>query len=143
MLTPTENPARPRRHRTRQRERLLELLRETDSHPTAAELFETARPEFPNLSLGTVYRNLEVLVGEGQIEAVPAASGPVRYDGNPVPHHHFVCEHCGAIHDVELPLPSELADQLERKYELHAERARIRFSGLCHACSDRPVPAND
>ena len=139
MSVPIENPARPRRHRTRQRERLLELLRDTDRHPTAAELYETARPEFPNLSLGTVYRNLEVLVSEGLIEAVPAASGPMRYDGNAVPHHHFVCEGCGDIHDVELPLPnelaSELADQLHRKYELRAERARIHFSGLCHACS--------
>jgi Fe2+ or Zn2+ uptake regulation protein len=130
------NTPRPRRHKTRQRERLLELLRSSLAHPTAAELHDAARPEFPALSLATVYRNLDVLISEGMIEAVPCEGGATRYDGNPVPHHHFVCDGCGAIEDVEITLPGELSSRLERKYRLHAQRTRVRFFGLCHTCSD-------
>ena len=139
MKTP-EPAVRPRRHRTRQRERLLELLRASEDHPTAAELYQAAQRELPNLSLGTVYRNLDVLVSEGLIEAVPCEGGAARYDGNPEPHHHFICEQCGHILDVEVTLPDELQRSLRRKYRLRAERARVRFFGLCEPCSDRSQP---
>ncbi len=92
--------------------------------------------DFPRHSLGTVYRNLDVLVSEGQIEAVPCDNGPVRYDGNPDPHHHFVCERCGEIEDLELPLPTGLLTRLHRKHGLAARRVRIDFYGLCRECTD-------
>ena len=133
--TPSSTPAR--RNRTVQRERLLEMLRSTDAHPTAADLFEGLRAEFPRISLGTVYRNLEVLVCEGQIEQVPSRAGVMRYDANPKPHHHFVCESCGEIRDLDLRLPPSLATRLERRYRLHAERIRADFFGLCPRCSGR------
>lgn len=113
------------------------MLRSTDAHPTAADLFEGLRAEFPRISLATVYRNLEVLVCEGAIEQVPSSSGVMRYDANPVPHHHFVCEDCGDIRDLELRLPRSLLQRLERRYRLRAERVRADFFGLCPACSDR------
>jgi Fe2+ or Zn2+ uptake regulation protein len=125
-----------RRNHSWQRQRLLELLRSTDSHPTAASLHVALRVDFPRLSLGTVYRNLDVLVSEGEIEAVPSGGGVVRYDGNPVPHHHFVCEHCGEIEDLELPLPRGLLTRLQRRHGLTPRRVRIDFYGLCRACSD-------
>jgi Fe2+ or Zn2+ uptake regulation protein len=62
----------------------------------------------------------------------------MRYDGNTDPHHHFVCERCGAIQDVDLALPEELHQRLRRKYRLSADRARIDFYGLCSGCSDPP-----
>jgi Fe2+ or Zn2+ uptake regulation protein len=126
-----------RRNRTVQRERLLEILRSTDTHPSAADLFEGLRAEFPRISLGTVYRNLEVLVCEGSIEQVPSRSGVMRYDANPRPHHHFVCESCGDIRDLDIRLPRALAARLERRYKLRAERIRADFFGLCESCSDR------
>jgi Fe2+ or Zn2+ uptake regulation protein len=131
-----DEPSRPRRHRTRQRERLLELLCASRSHPTAAELYEAAHHEFPSLSLATVYRNLEVLISEGLAEAVPCEGGAMRYDGNPKPHHHFVCETCGSIQDVEIALPDELHLSLARGYDLRAGRTRVHFYGLCQTCSD-------
>lgn len=129
-----------RRHRSRQRELLLAKLRGSDSHPTAAELFESLRPELPSLSLGTVYRNLKVLVAEGLIEAVASEHGAMRYDGNTHPHHHFICESCGAIQDLDLRLPPELERRLRRRYRLRPHRAHIQFFGLCRPCgagSDR------
>ena len=126
-----------RRNRTVQRERLLEMLRSTDTHPTAANLFEGLRGEFPRLSRGTVYRNLEVLVCEGVVEQVPSRSGVMRYDGNPRPHHHFVCDACGDIRDLDIQLPQALATRLQRRYKLRADRVRADFFGLCEACRGR------
>lgn len=131
-------PARPlRRNRTRQRERLLELLRATEAHPTAAWLHARMLREFPQLSLGTVYRNLEVLVGEGAIDEVPVPGGPSRYDSKTAAHHHFTCEKCGRIDDLELSLSQDLRQRVRRKYKLAPRRFRIDFYGLCRACTAR------
>jgi Fe2+ or Zn2+ uptake regulation protein len=133
-----ESTEAPRRNRTRQREQLLAWLRRCDAHPTAAELHAALRPSCPRLSLGTVYRNLEVLVQEGEIEAVPCESGALRYDGNPAPHHHFTCERCGSIQDIALAAPRALGRRLEQHYALRAHRIRIDFIGLCARCADHP-----
>lgn len=124
-----------RRHRSRQRERILAWLRETDTHPTAAEIHDALRPRMQGLSLGTVYRNLDVLVAEGEIEEVPSALGATRYDGNVRPHHHFHCERCGRIVDLALPVPRGLTRRLEREQGLRASRVRISCFGLCATCA--------
>jgi Fe2+ or Zn2+ uptake regulation protein len=133
-VKPSPPESAPRRHQTRQRARILEWLRLTESHPTAAQTHEALMRELPNLSLGTVYRNLEVLVSEGLVDEVPSAGGGVRYDGNPKPHHHFICDACGAIDDLHLQAPPELARKLRRARGLTARRIRIDFFGLCEAC---------
>lgn len=135
---PTPPSQRPRRrNRTRQRTRLIEVLRESDAHPTAAQLYEALLPEFPQLSLGTVYRNLEVLKAEGKLDEVPTRGPALRYDGNLEPHHHFVCEGCGTIQDIALREPRALRAGLRRKYRLRARGLRVTFYGLCEECSDR------
>lgn len=139
----SEPPPPRRRNRTRQRERMLELLRETDRHPTAAAIHDALCAEFPSLSLGTVYRNLEVLAGLGHIREVPVPNGATRYDGKTALHHHFVCEVCDAIQDVEIRMPSGIEERVRRKYRLRPERFRIDFYGLCHDCVDRgSTPSN-
>ena len=114
---------------------MLEWLRATDSHPTAAEVHGALVPEMPELSLGTVYRNLEVLVGQGLIVPVARPGGPARYDGNTAPHHHFVCDGCGSITDVDMKEPRGLRRRLAERYDLHANRVAIDFHGLCPGCS--------
>ncbi len=116
---------------------MFELLGTTREHPTAARVHETLQEELPRLSLGTVYRNLEILVSEGKIEAVSTPHGPTRYDGNPSPHHHFICEGCGGIEDIELRLPAGLTERVRRKYRVTATRVRVDFYGLCRSCTDR------
>ena len=133
-VTQTPPEPVPRRHQTRQRARILAWLRATDSHPTALQTHEALVRELPNLSLGTVYRNLEVLVSEGAIDEVASAGAGVRYDGNPKPHHHFICESCGAIDDLHLQAPPELARKLRRARGRTARRIRIDFYGLCETC---------
>jgi Fe2+ or Zn2+ uptake regulation protein len=116
------------------------LLSESREHPTAGHTHEALRREFPRVSLGTVYRNLEILASEGRIEAVPTPYGPTRYDGNVSPHHHFICEGCGEIEDIELRLPDELTARVRRKYRLRPTRLRIDFYGLCRSCAGRSSP---
>ena len=132
----TSSPARhPRRHRSEQRERILAWLRQTDAHPTALQVHEALAGELPQLSLGTVYRNLEVLVAAGEVEEVLVPGGPARYDARLSPHHHFVCTGCGRILDLELPVPRGLARRLADAHGLRAERVRISFHGPCADCA--------
>ncbi len=131
---PLNSTAPPRRHRSRQRERILEWVRETDSHPTAAEIHDALRSELTTLSLGTVYRNLEVLVGDGDLDEVAGLVGATRYDGNLCPHHHFNCERCGRILDVDLPPPRGLSGRVERDLGVRPTRIRISFFGFCDEC---------
>jgi len=132
--TPQDVMATPRRKRSRQRECMLEWLRETDSHPTAAEIHTRLLPEMPSLSLATVYRNLEVLVSDGDLDEVQSRIGAARYDGNLEPHHHFNCERCGRILDIDLPTPQGLAKRLSDAHGLASKRVRMSFFGLCRDC---------
>ena len=101
-LPPARTEPRRRNH-SRQREEILARLRSDPSHPTAAQLHGALQRELPKLSLGTVYRNLEILVADGAVRTVRGAPGGTRYDGNAGPHDHFICERCRSITDV---LPS-------------------------------------
>ncbi|MEE8558986.1 MAG: transcriptional repressor [Myxococcota bacterium] len=128
--------ASTRRNWSRQRTRILELVRASPEHPTAARVHGALRGLDPHLSLGTVYRNLEILSAQGEIRAVPTPNGSTRYDGNPKPHHHFTCEACGEIVDVDLRLPAGLTTRVRRRYGVKPTRFRIDFYGLCGSCTD-------
>jgi len=88
----------------------------------------------PSLSLGTVYRNLEILVADGEIGEVHCGMRASRYDGDLRPHHHFNCESCGRILDVELPVPRGLSRRLTIDHGLILTRMQINFFGLCSDC---------
>ncbi len=122
---------------SRQRQRILELLHSTAEHPTAAWIYDRLKDEFPRLSLGNVYRNLHILVEQGLIERIEGGSTFDRYEAVGNPHCHLVCERCGAIVDLQLPL--EAIDHLTRKLNEtephHATRARLEFFGLCANCA--------
>jgi len=122
------------RRNTRQRQAILEELREMRSHPTAGELYRSVRQRLPRISLGTVYRNLDILAETGQVVKLASADQEARYDGNPAPHAHLQCEACGRIEDVELVVPAlaELA-----RSEIHGYRIStysLLFAGMCPAC---------
>lgn len=138
LPTPPHTAQARRRNRSLQRARLLEWLRGTDSHPTAAEIHAALLPGNPRLSLATVYRNLEVLLADGSIDAVAGAGPATRYDANPEPHHHFVCESCGRIRDLYGPRPRNLARRLAREEGLRARRVRLDFYGSCPECLRAP-----
>lgn len=119
---------------TRQKRLILEILRQTRSHPTADWIYEQARKQLPDISLGTVYRNLSVLKNAGEIMELNYGSTFSRYDGNPRNHYHFVCEQCGRVLDVDLPVQYHLEGELARR-EAHLVRShRLEFYGICQEC---------
>ncbi len=121
---------------SKQRDRILELLHATDEHPTAAWIYDRLKAEFPRLSLGNVYRNLHILVEQGLIEKIEGGSTFDRYEAVGTPHCHLVCEGCGAIVDLELPMSAveELTERLNSSGPHRATRARLEFYGFCENC---------
>ncbi len=123
--------------RSRQRDRILEILRGTRSHPTAEWVYARVRREFPHVSLGTVYRNLGQLVDHGIVKRVGFGSTVDRYEANIHGHHHFVCERCGAVADLEAPVDESLTRKLGQAAGVKADRHEIRLYGTCAACARR------
>jgi Fur family peroxide stress response transcriptional regulator len=122
--------------RSRQRERILELLQATGRHPSADWVYERLKGEFPNLSMGTVYRNLNVLMEQGLIKKIDFGSTYDRFDANIGPHYHFICERCGAIMDLELPVDESLNQRVSQVTPYAARRHRIEFYGVCDRCQE-------
>jgi Fe2+ or Zn2+ uptake regulation protein len=115
---------------------VLEVLRGTESHPTAEWVHRVVRRRLPRVSLGTVYRNLRLLVAEGLAAEIP---GPhARFDANLEAHHHFTCVRCGRILDVDGPLaePHALAlrGRVAARTGLAITHQRIEFFGRCPQC---------
>jgi Fur family peroxide stress response transcriptional regulator len=120
--------------RSRQRKRILELLQGTGKHPTATWLYEKLRKEFPHLSLGTVYRNLTVLAEQGLIKRIDFGSTFDRFDANTRPHYHFVCDKCGAIVDLSLPVDEGLNERANKVSSNRVTGHNIQFHGICEKC---------
>ncbi|AOS83256.1 transcriptional repressor [Chlorobaculum limnaeum] len=124
---------KPYRH-SRQRERLLAILRATESHPTATWLYDRLKEEFPSLSLGTVYRNLAILIEQGLVRKIDAGSTFDRFEAKTTPHYHLICNKCGKIIDFEERLFPELNEAVERSTDFEVEMHRIDFFGTCSDC---------
>ncbi|MBN2024208.1 MAG: transcriptional repressor [Pirellulales bacterium] len=129
----------PRRN-TRQRAVVLEELRGVNTHPTAVELYQIVRRRLPKISLGTVYRNLELLSRAGTIRKLDLGSGEARFDGDTRRHEHVRCVRCGRVGDVDAS-PEEMAGRgaLERLstqaggYQILGYR--LEFLGVCPRCA--------
>ena len=119
---------------TRQRTVVLEELKKLSCHPTAAELYEIARVRMPKISLGTVYRNLEVLAENGVIQKLEISGAEARFDGNPERHYHVRCIHCERVDDVH-DLPEDFVKGEVRSlagYDI--VDFRLDFLGVCPDC---------
>jgi Fur family ferric uptake transcriptional regulator/Fur family peroxide stress response transcriptional regulator len=122
---------------TRQRKIILEILRSTRIHPTAEWVYEQARKRLPEISLGTVYRNLHLLEAEGEIMELNCGGAFSRYDGKPLNHAHFKCQECDRVFDVTSPFefnegqgPVELEGHMASSYQLV-------FYGMCRHCLNK------
>ncbi|MBK8167523.1 MAG: transcriptional repressor [bacterium] len=110
---------------------VLAELAASREHLTAAEIFDRVRRTLPRISLGTVYRNLEVLVSEGRVVKLPGSEPGARYDGAPAPHDHIRCRRCGNVSDVPsqaLPVPEQVPPGFL------IESRRLEYVGLCADC---------
>ena len=86
---------------SRQRESIKEFLMTRTDHPTADTVYENMKLIYPNISLGTVYRNLSLLSDLGEIKKLASFGGADRFDGRVEPHCHFMCTDCGCVIDLE------------------------------------------
>src|SRR5262245_23924240 len=122
----------PRRS-TRQRRLVYEAVMGTDTHPTAEWVYEAVRRVLPRVSLGTVYRNLQVLVGEGRLKSFTRA-GRTRYDGDLEVHDHFSCDRCGLLMDIPRAAEALSSERrLKAKGYVVSERV-LEYHGLCRSC---------
>jgi Fur family ferric uptake transcriptional regulator len=126
---------------TRQRRVILEELRKLKTHPTAEELYQVVRGRLPHVSLGTVYRNLDVLARSGAVTRMAPSEAPSRFDANTVPHHHVTCTECGCVDDV-CDLQGQFAiappEQLSG-YDVVGHR--LEFLGVCPKCRAKRMDA--
>ncbi|MGD9241450.1 MAG: transcriptional repressor [Desulfobacterales bacterium] len=126
---------------TRQRKVILEELRKVNTHPSADELYEIVRKRLPRISLGTVYRNLEILSESGNIQKIEPGSSLKRFDGNPCEHYHIRCVSCGRV--VDAPMTPDLEIDLEQvnSTDFTIIGHKLEFLGLCPQCADKSDPA--
>jgi len=120
---------------TQQRRVILEELRRENIHPTADQLYETVRKRLPHVSLGTIYRNLELLTAIGEIQTLEIAGSQKRYDGVAQQHYHVRCVYCGRIDDAPIAPLNRLEDKLYGTTVYTIMGHRLEFLGLCPECS--------
>ena len=119
---------------SRQRESIKQFLAGRHDHPTAETIYAALREEYPNLSLGTVYRNLNLLARLGEIRKLSAVSGPDRFDGNTSPHYHFICRQCGCMLDLSVNVLDHINILAGQGFDGKIEGHVAYFYGICPAC---------
>lgn len=119
---------------SRQREAIKEYLSSTTCHPTADTVYMKIKQSYPNISLGTVYRNLNLLSEHGEILKLSCGDGCDRFDANTHPHNHFICTSCNNVIDLQMKSIADI-DQIANENfagEIHGHT--IYFYGLCENC---------
>ncbi len=119
---------------TRQRQVILEALTSSDAHPTGDEVYRLARRRLPHISLGTVYRNLEVLSEAGLIRKLELGGAPRRFDRRMEDHHHIRCLRCGKVEDIALEPAAGIERAVEEQSGYEVVEHRLELLGYCPHC---------
>ena len=125
-----------KQHRmTRQRRIILETVKGLKTHPTADEVFGLVRKRLPRISLGTVYRNLDLLTEQGVIRKLETAGQQKRFDGDITPHYHVKCVKCGKIDDLYFELPKPSAEwTAQTRFQIL--EYNVELLGICPQCQE-------
>ncbi|HHS13284.1 MAG TPA: transcriptional repressor [bacterium] len=119
---------------SRQRKRILEVLSSTTVHPTADWIYRRLKKEFPRLSMGTVYRNLNILIDQGWVSKIHFGSTFDRFEARVEPHTHLICERCGSITDLNMSFEKGITEKARKLTGFDIRRHRIEFFGICQKC---------
>ena len=120
----------------RKRDAILSCLRSTELHPSADWVYERVKQEIPDISLATVYRNLNLFKEQGLIQSLGTVKGVERFDGNTAPHVHYICTGCGRVVDLPgLSVPEDLNYAAEAESGGRVAACQLTFTGLCGKCS--------
>jgi Fur family ferric uptake transcriptional regulator len=128
---------------SRQRDVVLEVVRSTMDHPTAAWVYRQARRRLPGISLATVYRNLKQLGDQGLVREIHAGAHPARFDGNTGRHYHIRCLGCGRLNDLPVSVDARIEEQAGRAMSYRVLGHHVEVVGLCPLCQEPPAPEND
>jgi Fur family peroxide stress response transcriptional regulator len=121
---------------SRQRESIKNFLMTRYDHPTAETVYLNIKEEFPNISLGTVYRNLALLADIGEIQKLSTGVGPDRFDANVNPHYHFICKQCGAVLDLKVSGLEHINILAAQNFDGEVEGHIAYFYGKCPDCKN-------
>ena len=120
----------------RTRDAILSCLRPTELHPSADGVYERGKQEIPDISLATVYRNLNLFKEQGLIQSLGTVNGVERFDGNTAPHVHYICTGCGRVVDLPgLSVPEDLNYAAEAESGGRGAACQLTFTGICGKCS--------
>jgi len=122
---------------TRQRKIILEELRKVKTHPSADEIYEMVRLRLPRISLGTVYRNLEILSELGEIQKLQLSGALKRFDWDTSKHYHIRCVRCNRVDDAPIAPLNQIEDELYESTVFEIIGHNLEFVGLCPECSKK------
>ena len=132
---------------TLQRQVILEEVKEDRSHPTADAIYERVRKRLPRISMGTVYRNLDMLASCGLIRKLEPGPSQMRFDGDTHDHYHLTCTRCGKIEDAPIDVSDNTLETLENalghltKHGIFGHK--LEFFGLCRECQEKEASLSD
>lgn len=119
---------------SRQREAIREFLMTRKDHPTAEVVYRNLRLTYPRISLGTVYRNLSLLVELGEAVKLPGIDGFDHFDGDTSPHYHFICDKCHAVMDLHMPQLDYINEEALKGFDGKISGHKLYFYGICRNC---------
>ena len=122
---------------SRQREAIKHFLEGRTDHPTADTVYTNLREQYPNISLGTVYRNLALLESLGEITRISAGSGAEHYDADITSHQHFICTQCHRVYDIHIENIHSVMEAAQRTAPGRIDTFRANFYGVCSDCAQR------
>ena len=121
---------------SRQRESIKEYLADRTDHPTADTIYLAIKEKYPNISLGTVYRNLSLLSEMGEIAKISCGGVAEHFDGNSAPHYHFVCNECNKISDIHIDNMDFINTLAEKSFDGKVIGHNAYFYGICSNCNN-------
>jgi len=124
---------------TTQRKIILDELSKVKTHPTASEVYEMVRQQLPRISLGTVYRNLELMSASGMILKIDVAGTQKRFDATTSPHYHIRCSCCDRVDDIDMPVSTSLVTVANTKTSYQILDHNVEFTGLCPECRQQKI----
>lgn len=119
---------------SKQRELILKAVKDNTVHPTADFIYDYLKKDNPNLSLGTVYRNLSQLVNNGYIQKVSIPGLPDRFDANVIEHNHMICDVCGNIQDIHSNILKNIPSAISNELDIEITSCTVILHGICKNC---------
>lgn len=122
---------------TPQRHAILTHLMDAKTHPTADDIYRALAPQFPSMSVATIYNNLKMFVEAGLVHELTYGDNSSRFDANVTSHYHAICQQCGKIVDFHFPALHDAEEAAESQTGFVVNGHRMEIHGICPSCSDQ------